>query len=411
MNYIDNFYGDTPYTNLSKRYSTNLTYELLVLFFLFMILSVNSALADVESHTACALLKKDLKIKKKGSILRRGFILPILKRKGDHFIVNVYGQKIQIKKQYVKLMPQKICQVQPKCFEVTAQTSLYTEPSMNGLKTRELEVGDKVAWSAVRTNKNNQKWYQIFSENQYYWLPDNVGDISSFVCEDASRSTRRSDQKWHFSLGVTSGLNVSAESYENIITVIRNASDVACEQDPLFTSIEKGQSLSIQGKVLYHLNPWLALTGGIGFERTRFELNYLDNPHPDPGNTSCFIISKTLADLSGGSKIIEEENLHVPLGTRFLYRLGLNHHLSFSAQLLSVFNLKSLNTIRYLTGETLSKQTENFLEIEIDPFRYSYSLGLGYIYNFPFERGDVLGIHLYFEWLPTRHLFGLEFIF
>ena len=202
-------------------------------------------------------------------------------------------------------------------------------------------------------------------------------------------------------------MSVDSDAYSYLITDVPDPSSVSCLQNPLVRSINPGSGHRVGVNGVYHFNSWLSVRGGAHFETLTYQVDLLDNPHPDPGNTSCALVSTDISSLSSRSISITENNMVFPLGLIYRMKLAENHHILLSAHFNSVYNIEQDQALEFYTGQTLSKQTLNTFTIGVDTFRTNSDFELRYIYDYPIDQKDSFGISIFAKKISTAMSFGL----
>ncbi len=366
------------------------------------------------AFSKCGFIKKkglgykDPSIRADGVIIPKGLVLPLLEEDGKrYYSLSFRGEIYSIKKEKVRPVSAKYCVQDFKCLRLTKKARVYRLPNRRAPVIRTHDSGDELNWTGQRTirsrkTKRRRTWHQVISEGEYGWTLDRGGAISAGSCvKDADRKALFLEADYNF---VTS---VSADHYSYLLTTIPNRSSVTCLQNPIVSSIDPGQGHRAGVNGLYQMTSWLAVRAGAHFETLTYTVNTLNNPHPDPGNTSCELIDVNIASLSGSSFTIEESNIVLPVGLIYPLRLARNHHIFIGANFNSVLNLEKEQNFQFLTGQTLSKQTSNIQTIGLDSFRTFMDLELKYVYNFPFEKNDTWGISVSVRRQENSTSFGL----
>jgi hypothetical protein len=360
----------------------------------------------LASHSSCAYIKsktigvKDLNDKSSGSVLDQGLIFPIVKPNTKDFVEILFAeQSLFVRSNKVKVIDAKYCSLRPQCFVLKKKTRGYKKPSIQSVSEDLLQPGDKLAYVASRVSPVKGKkvlWNQVRRGQDHLWVPAAFGVKEDRACQPDAVA---SPQKWFLMADYGYGFNASTKTYDSVLTPIPDPSNVTCLQNPLFMSVEKGQINQFNLSAYYRIRPYLGLRMGVGYEQRSYRLNALDNPHPDPGNSSCELIDTDISDLTALQRQLEEININVPLGLYYSWNIKGNHHLLVGGNYVSIFNVQKPAPLIYFTGDTLSKLTQNSLSLPINQMRDTYNLELRYIYNWPLSVDQVIG----FSFLIQQH--------
>lgn len=331
-------------------------------------------------------------VKSNGVILNKNIIVPIVGETGSFYKVQYSGFEYLVKKNVIKKGSSKLCAIEYKCFQVKEETSVYRLPNQRSPQVRTHKAKDELNWVATTrasTLKGKKGWFQVISEGEYVWIASTAGKLKEGACTKAE-----GERSFFVGADYNYTLSTSADHYSYILTSVPNPSSVACLQNPIVSGVEPGQGHRLGMNVMYRFLSWMNLGVGVDFESITYKVKTLDNPHPDPGNTSCALIDVDISSLQAGSFTVKEQNVVVPVGLIFPFRLGENHHIFLAGHINSVINLAQEQSFDFFTGQTLSKQTLNTQKIGVNSFRTNFDVELKYIYRLPLRNKDTMGFTL-----------------
>ncbi|MCJ8275219.1 MAG: hypothetical protein HRT44_03085 [Bdellovibrionales bacterium] len=363
-----------------------------------LLVILSSIPIKVFAFENCGYVKKkslgyrDIDEKANGVIFQKSILIPILSEQGKYYQVKFKGEEFFIKKRDIKTTRANMCVEQYQCFKMKRSSPAYRSPSFKSEKVRVHKKGDELNWTGKRTRRlrgKRVKWSQVLSEGEYLWIPSSRGDRSQGACLNPN------DKRDFFvEIDYSFLSSVVSDPYSYLITSIPDPSNVTCLQNPLVQGVDAGSGHRVGFGGHYLLGKWVGLRAGVYYETITYNMQVLDNPHPDPGNTSCALITVDVNSLSGRTITIKEDNVVIPAGVFVPLRLGQYHHIFLSGNLSSTFNLDQDQTFDFFTGQTLSKQTLNQQTIGVDSFRTFVDVELKYIWGLPVNKSDTLGVSL-----------------
>lgn len=366
----------------------------------------------VREATAFSELSKDaLSIK-----LKPGIIIPILDQKNNGKVVQVsfYNKSYWVNRSNHRLGSSNLCSIYPKCFTLQQNAKIFEQPDVTAKVISQAQSKNEFDWLGQRTivdprTKLKSLWYQVTFADSYGWVLADKGDLDGNTCSGSVFSSQR---KWFFNTDIAMESKIPSDVYADIVTSVPDPNFVTCMQDPIFTSIEKGTGQRIVVNTNYNMLSWLTLKLGLGFEQVKFKLNYLNNPHPNPGVVNCNTVTVGLKDLSSGEETITQNNVLLPMGAFYKLDLARNHSVLLGGNLEITANLPPGYKYIFYTGQTLSKGTKNEQILTPAQMRFSNDVELRYIYQMPFERREYLGFSLFGKYnLTGYYSYGLGIYF
>jgi len=332
-------------------------------------------------------------------LIKAGIILPIIERSPSkhYYKISMYNKHYWVKKTGQRAANSRSCSLFPKCFTLAQNSDIYESPNPKSPLVSSSKAAAQLDWFGQRkiiAKKDGvpTNWFLVSVAERYGWVPAKNGELSENTC---SGSVQASQRKWFFSAEASQQAAVSGEAYTSILTPVPDPTQVACLQNPLFRAVEEGTGQRFAVQTSHNFNSWLTLRAGLAYEQVKFSLSYLDNPHPDPGNTNCNLIPVNVNSLTGGETTITENNVLVPLGAFYRYPMGRNHSFFFGGELSPALTISSAHTYKFFTGQTLSKQTENIGEIAPTQFRFFHNFELRYLYQFPYTQREYFGLTVF----------------
>lgn len=360
-----------------------------------------------DDHTSCLLIQSDAKafksLESNGDmiILPEGILVPVLEQSADerYYKVAYYNKEYWIEKEKHRRGSKRLCTLYPKCLTLSKNAKFFAKPDSKTAVVRTAKKNTQIDWFGERKItakdpdvKEKITWYLVSTGDRYAWTKAENGNLDSKACSESVFQTKR---KWFFNAEAAMQANAPSESYNTILTNITDPNDVACAQDPLFTGIKKGTGQRFGVQTSHNFNSWLTLRVGVMYEQIKYRLSFLNNPHPDPGNTNCNLITVGVNDLTSGADTITENNVVVPIGAFYRWEMGRNHSLLFGGDVNPTMTLTSGYSYKFFTGQTLSKQTENNATITPDKFKFTNNLEIRYIYQFPYTKEEYFGVSVF----------------
>lgn len=386
-----------------------------------LLLIFASPAIQAADHIGCLMLKSDaqaftsLDAESDSVQLKEGVIIPILGRSPDKksFKVMIYGKPYWVQKAGHRAGTAKSCALFPKCFTASRNTKTYEKPSLNANQVSSTSRGSQLDWfgefkvtsKTASGGKSKTSWYQVMVADRYAWVPGADGMLSGESCRGSLFESKR---RWFFNVEAAYESNVSPDAYTGVITPVPDPTSVACLQNPLFRGVDKGLGQRYGAHTSHNFNNWLTFRAGLAYEQLTYKVSFLNNPHPDPGNTNCNVITVNVNDLTGGEDTITENNIMAPIGAFYRWQPGRNHSFLFGGEANPTFTITSGYEYKFFTGQTLSKQTENIGTITPTQFRFLSNFEIRYIYQFPYTQQEYFGLSVFAKMGMTgEYLFGL----
>lgn len=115
-----------------------------------------------------------------------------------------------------------------------------------------------------------------------------------------------------------------------------------------------------------------------------------------------------IKDLSAGEETITQNNIILPMGAFYKLALAPNHSVLLGTNLEITANVPPGYKYIFYTGQTFSKGTKNEQTLTPPQMRFSNDVEMRYVYHFPYEQREYLGISLFGKYnLTGYYTYGL----